>query len=69
MIELRAKVKSWGNSLGIILPKSTGMKENQDIIVHITPARETTRVRDILGKGKLRKPVAALMKEIDAELD
>lgn len=69
MIELRAKVKSWGNSLGIILPKSTGVKENQDVIVHITPARRGTRVKDILGKAKLKKPVAQLMKEIDAELD
>jgi len=69
MIELRAKVKSWGNSLGIILPKSTGIQENQDVIVHIAPARETTKVKDIFGEGRLRKPVAELMKEIDAELD
>lgn len=68
MIELKAKVKKWGNSLGIILPKNTGMKENQDVIVHIAPARQVTRVKDIFGAGKLRKSVAELMKEIDEEL-
>ena len=59
MIELKAKVKSWGNSLGIILPKSTGIKENQDVVVHITPARRMTRVKDILGRGKLVPPSAS----------
>lgn len=69
MIELKVRVKNWGNSLGIILPKSTGIKENQEVIVHIAPARETTTVKDIFGAGRLKKPVAELMREIDAELD
>lgn len=68
MIELKATVKKWGNSLGILLPKKAGIKENQEIIVHIAAAKKVTKVKDIFGAMRLKKPVAQLMQEIDEEL-
>ena len=68
MIEIKAKTKKWGNSVGIILPKKLGMQPDQEITLHIETHPVTT-VKDIYGlfAGKIGN-VEKLMKEIDEEL-
>ena len=69
MIELVAKTKKWGNSVGILLPRRLGIGEDEDVRVHIEPANSFTKVKDIFGTFKLKRSVKSLMKEIDRDLD
>ena len=73
MIEYDTKLKSWGNSLGIIVPKEKTEKEhlkiNQEVKVIITP-KKMLKVKDIFGKLKnWKRSTEEIMKNIDKELD
>jgi len=73
MKQITTKVKKWGNSFGIILPKkivnSEKIKEGIEINI-IIQQKNKTKVKDIFGilKGKLNKDTKILMKEVDKEL-
>ena len=69
MIEIVTKTKTWGNSVGIILPKRLGFEPDQEVKVHLEIQGEFTRGRDIFGKLKLKRPTREVLKEIDEELD
>jgi len=69
MIELRAKVKKWGNSLGIMLPKKSGIKADQDVLVSVTPLEKFSKTRDFFGVVKKKVNVEKLMRGIDRELE
>ena len=69
MLEFQAKTKKWGNSVGIVLPKTIGIPEGKDVLVFVEPASQFTRVKDIFGKFKFRQDISSLMKEIDKDLD
>ncbi len=73
MIEYTTKLKSWGNSFGIVVPKEKAehnkLKVDQEIKVIITP-KKVLKVKDIFGKLKeWNTPTDDIMKEIDRELD
>ncbi len=68
------KVKKWGNSFGIILPKeiinNQGIKEGVEIEVSIRP-KHKTKAKDIFGilKGKLKRDTDDLLKEVDRDFE
>ena len=73
MLEYTTKLKAWGNSLGIVVPKEQAEKERlkteQEIKVIITP-KKVLKVKNIFGTLKgWKKPTANIMKDIDKELD
>ena len=72
MIEHETRLKAWGNSVGIVIPKEDIKKEglhlDQKVRIVITPVK-TLRVKDIFGKLKLKKSAKELLKEVDEELD
>jgi len=72
MIEHETKLKAWGNSIGIVIPKEEIKKEglhvDQKVKVVITPVK-TLKVKDIFGKLKLGINTKELLKEVDEELD
>jgi len=72
MIECKTKLKKWGNSLGVVIPKEeirkSGLRPHQTVRVLVSPAK-TTKVKDIFGKLKAKKPTKQIMREIDEELD
>ena len=72
MIERETKLRAWGNSIGLVIPKEDVRKENlhpdQKVKVIITPI-ESVKVKDIFGKLKLKKNTEQIMKETDKELD
>ena len=72
MIEHETKLKAWGNSIGVVIPKEDIKKEglhvDQKVKVIITPVR-TLKVKDIFGKLKLGINTKELLKEVDGELD
>ena len=72
MIVCEVTLKKWGNSIGIVVPKEAlkkyGLKEGQKIRAGIMPAN-APKVKDLLGKAKLKTPTDELMRQIDRELD
>ena len=72
MMEVKAKTKKWGNSIGIVIPKEAirqeSIKPNQEVTVLIS-AKPITKAGDIFGTWKFKKPTEQLMREIDKEFD
>ncbi len=73
MIEIKSKIKKWGNSsLAFIIPKEVvkekSLKENQRVTVLLEEDANVLRETFGLLKGKLRKPTEQLMREADREL-
>jgi len=75
MEQIKAKVKKWGNSFGIILPKEIlnkeQLEEGEEITLTISPKKITT-VSDLMKLGltinihkKLKKSTKQIMKETD----
>jgi antitoxin component of MazEF toxin-antitoxin module len=66
------KVKKWGNSLGVILPKeilvNQDIKEGSNVEIIVRP-KTKTKVKDIFGilRGKLGD-TEELMSEVNKEL-
>lgn len=76
MEQIKTKVKKWGNSFGVVIPReivnSKGLKENSDVSVTIEPSNRMT-VGDILElakKFKLKRKgnTQKIFDEIDKEL-
>ena len=72
MIEHETRLKAWGNSIGIVIPKEDIKKEglhvDQKVKVVIIPVK-TLKVKDIFGKLKLKINTKEFLKKVDEELD
>lgn len=72
MIECKTRLKKWGNSLGVVIPKDeikkSGLRRDQAVRIIVTPEK-TVKVKDIFGKLKTEKSTKRIMKEVDKELD
>ena len=70
MLEIKAKTKKWGNSIGILIPKEAIRKENikpdQEVTVLIS-AKPITKGKDIWGTLNFKESTEELMREIDRE--
>lgn len=70
MIEVKSKLKKWGNSLGIVITKEVvkqeGLKPNQT--VEILLLKRTTVLKDTFGTLKFKKSTDEIMRKIDEEL-
>lgn len=70
MIEIKTKLRRWGNSLGIVVPQkmleSQKIKEGDEISIFVSTKK--TNLRNLFGKHKFKKPVEEMMKEIDEDL-
>ena len=76
MIKSETKLKAWGNSIGIVLPKEALKEENLNVNdeVEVIVRKKTNPLRDVFGKLKGVKPKTNkstddVLKEIDKELD
>ena len=68
------KVRKWGNSFGIVIPKD--IIEKQDIKEGITvriniQVKDKTTAKDIFGilKGKIKKDTDVLLKEVNKDFE
>lgn len=72
MAQITTKIKKWGNSLGVILPKKTveeeKLKEGSEISIFIQQ-KNITRVKDIFGllKGKIKRSTQEILDEVDKD--
>ena len=72
MMEIKAKTKKWGNSIGILIPKEAIKKENikldQEVTILIS-SKPITTGRDIWGTFKFKKSTEQLMREVDKDFN
>jgi antitoxin component of MazEF toxin-antitoxin module len=69
MIEIKTKLRRWGNSFGVVVPQrilESGFKEGDEIEVILRERK--VNLRKMFGSHKFKKPVSHLMKETDKEL-
>ena len=71
-MEYETKLKKWGNSIGVVIPKEKikreKLKEDQKVRVMISPVK-SVKVKDIYGKLKWKKSTRKIVKDLDKELD
>ncbi len=70
MIEIKTRLRRWGNSFGVVVPQRA--IENEDVRegdeITILFKKEKPNLRKLFGAHKFSKPVEQLMKEMDEEL-
>lgn len=70
MIEVEGKIRKWGRSLGVVIPKdmakSEGLKKNESIKIII--AKKMNVLRETFGTVKFKKSTEEMLKESDKEL-
>ncbi|MCD4759726.1 hypothetical protein K8R33_02470 [archaeon] len=71
MIEIDSKLKKWGNSFGIIVPKdeliNEGIKEGDSISVMVSKKKGI--VKELFGNLKNDRSTEKELKNINKELD
>jgi len=71
MIEIKTKLRKWGNSFGIIVPqkdlKNFPVKVGEEVTVMINQ-KKINILKESFGTLKSKKTVSQLMKEMDNEL-
>ena len=72
-MEIEAETRKWGNSLGIIIPKviveKENLKQNQKIKILAVETESKTRVKDIFGKLKFKRPTQEILDEVDRDFE
>ncbi len=69
MIEVETKVRRWGRSFGVVIPKEKikeeGIKENETINLLII--KRTNVLKETFGTFKFKKTTQEMLDEIDKE--
>lgn len=72
MMEIKARARKWGNSIGVIIPKEIirqqNIKPDQEVTLTISQ-KPITKGKDIWGTMKFKKSTEELMREVDKEFD
>ena len=70
MTELTTKIRKWGNSYGIVIPKNflkdKKMRENEEVDVILI--KKGNVLRETFGTIKFKKSTKQMMKETDEAL-
>ena len=69
MIETEARVKGWGRSIGIIIPKGAVIKEKVKVgdTVRILLNKKKNPLKETFGIIKFKKDTEKILEEIDKE--
>ena len=72
MIEVRTKLRRWGNSFGIVVPQRVinngQIEEGDEIVVLLKKEEKGNVLKEMFGTFKFKKPTSKIMEEIDKEL-
>ncbi len=74
MEKTSVRVKKWGNSFGIVLPRiivdNQKIRQGTEIEIFIQ-AKNKTKVKDIFGilKGRIKRDTESILKEVDRDFD
>ena len=70
MIEIKTKLRKWGNSFGVVIPiksaESAKVKDGDEVTILLK--NEKPNLKKLFGAHKFSKPIEQLMKEMDEEL-
>lgn len=71
MIKTEAKLRAWGNSIGVVLPKDELKAEHLgvDDCVEITVRRRDNPLIEVFGKLKFKGSTDELLKKVDEDLN
>ena len=71
MIQIKSRLRKWGNSLGIVVPQkiieNEKAKEGDEVIILLCKEKNNV-LKETFNTFKFKKPVDELMKEVDKEL-
>ncbi len=69
MIEVKTKLRKWGNSLGIIISRKETMKENMKEGEQVTALilKSGHPLEELFGTLKFKKSTEAILRESDRE--
>ncbi|MBI2143838.1 AbrB/MazE/SpoVT family DNA-binding domain-containing protein [Candidatus Woesearchaeota archaeon] len=69
MLEVKAKVREWGRSLGIVLPKDAAMTESirKNDTVNLLISKNGNALKETFGTFKFKRPTDEILKESDEE--
>ncbi len=69
MIAVEAKIRKWGRSFGVVIPKDRikeeGIKENETVTLLI--GKKTNVLKETFGTFKFKKTTQEMLDEIDKE--
>ncbi|MEK6895149.1 MAG: hypothetical protein AABX48_01380 [Nanoarchaeota archaeon] len=72
MIEIKTRIRKWGNSLGIVVPlnsvKKENVKEGDKVSVFMKKEDKGNILRETFGTMKFKRTVEKMMREMDNEL-
>ena len=72
MIEIKTRLRKWGNSFGIVVPqkaiKFSDIKEGEEVTILMKKEREENVLKETFGTFKFKKSTAKIMDEVDKEL-
>ena len=72
MIEIKSKIRKWGNSFGIVVPQQVigneKIKEGDEVSVFINKDEDNI-LEDMFGSFNFSKSTNDLLKEVDEELE
>jgi antitoxin component of MazEF toxin-antitoxin module len=71
MIQIKSKLRKWGNSFGIVIPTKTiediSYKEGDEVMILISKDNDNT-LKESFGTYKFKKNTEEILKEVDKEL-
>lgn len=71
MIEIKTKLRRWGNSLGVVVPQHIIEKEKSkegDDVILLFKKNDDNLLKEIFGTHKFSKQTDELLREVDEEL-
>lgn len=69
MLEVESKVRKWGRSLGVVLPKEKVKEEgiDKDDTITILISKKRNTLKETFGTLKLKKSTDKILRESDEE--
>ena len=69
MIEVEAKVRKWGRSFGVVIPKEKAIDEDikENEVVHLLIGKRTNVLKETFGTLKLKTTTQEILDESDRE--
>lgn len=69
MLTVESKLRNWGRSIGVVIPKEAIIKENlkEGETIKLVIMKKSSIVRETFGKLKLKRSTDEILREIDEE--
>jgi len=69
MLEVESRLRAWGQSIGVVIPKGLIDRENlkEGDAVKLIVIKKTDALKETFGKFKLKRSTDEILKEIDEE--